>query len=213
MTKLIDSNIGAVPLPNAHPSIDLARATRRLLDLKKTTSKTRFNRAELIRDLGFGPKSGAANPVISALIHFGFLQREETDYVYTELADKLSAVNADSKEYHDLLGQALSSPELYKWLSSKYGEQLPDEIDDILIGKYHDRNITNGNVKGIVNNYLKSITFTKNIIKHIDDKSEPDEYVSVSFRGNTVPVYRKYLLEAIQRTRDDELTKINESLM
>lgn len=209
MTKLINSSVEQAPLQNAHPNIDLARATRRLIELKNATDKVRFDRINLVQALGFKPESGAANPVVSALIHFGFLRREETDYIYTDLGNQLSSATVGSKEYHKLIEQALFNPELYKWLGEKYKNSLPDEIDDILIGKYYNRNITSKNVKGIVNNYLKSVTFATN---ETNGEARTDEYVPVSFRGNTIPIYKKYLLEAVQRTREDELAKINESL-
>lgn len=212
MTKLIDSNIGPASLANAHPSIDLARAVRRLLDLKKSTNKTHFTKAELKHALGFAEKSGAASPVISALIHFGFLKKDETGYVYTELANTLSAVSTESKEYRELLLLALSSPELYGWLNDRYGEDLPDEIDTILIGKYHHRNVTEKNAKSIIANYLKSIDFVKSAGKISSSETGADEYIQVNFINNTVPIYKKYLLEAIEKTRKDEQAKINESL-
>jgi hypothetical protein len=213
MTNLIDSGIEAAPLQNAHPNIDLARATQRLLDLKKATNNTRFSRDELVSSLGFSPTSGAATPVISALIHFGFLQRANTDYIYTELANSLSLASADSSEYRVLIKQALSAPEMYEWLNNKYGDQLPDEINDILIGKYHDRHVTNKNVKEVVNNYLKSVAFANKTHTPKEGELELGEYISVSFRGNTVSIYKKYLLEAIERTQEYELAKISESLV
>lgn len=213
MTNLIDSGIEAAPLQNAHPNIDLARATQRLLDLKKATNSTRFSRDELVRSLGFSPTSGAATPVISALIHFGFLQRADTDYIYTELANSLSLASVDSREYRELIKQALSRPEMYMWLNDKYDDRLPDEINDILIGKYHDRHVTNKNVKEVVNNYLKSVAFANKTYTPKDRGAELDEYIPVSFRGNTVPIYKKYLLEAIEKTHEHELAKITESLV
>lgn len=213
MTNLIDSGIEVAPLQNAHPNIDLARATQRLLDLKKATNSTRFSRNELVSSLGFSPTSGAATPVISALIHFGFLQRADTDYIYSELANSLSQASADTREYRELIKQALSTPEMYKWLSDEYGDQLPAEIDAILIGKYHDRHVTNKNVKEVVNNYLKSVAFANKTHTLKNKGTELDEYIPVSFRDNTVPIYKKYLLEAIEKTHEYELAKISESLV
>lgn len=192
--------------------MDLARVLRRFVDLRAKVTQVKFNRKELVNELGFGPNSGAANSVISALMHFGLLQRIETDYIYTDLGNRFALISPGTREYSTLLTEALRSPELYNWLDGKYGESLPEEINEILIGKYHDRGIKKENIKNIINNYLKSVSFTKNTPRHKDKGRELDEYISVSFMGNVVPIYKEYLREAIRKTREDELVKINESL-
>ena len=207
----INSTIGIYPLPNAYPGMDLARAVLRFLGLKKRAGAAiNFDRKELVEVLGFGPNSGGANMVISALIHFGLLRRVETNYHYTDLGNRLLAAESGSEEYTKALLEALRSPELYRWLNGKY-DRLPDEIEDILIGRYHNRGVKSSNVKGIIANYLKSVTFANTQPGQSDD-SVDDDYVSINVRENKILVYKKYLLEAINKTRDDELAKVYESL-
>ena len=215
MSTLASKSSGIQTTQNAHPGIDLARAISRLEGLKERAGdQDMFTRGELVSKLKFAPTSGGANVVISALQRFGFLRKlENNDFTYTDFGTKFLATRPEDKGYDELLRDALRTPELYNWLDSKYGEQLPEEITDILIGKYHDRNVRKDNVKAIINNYLKSVAFAKGAFRPTPRRHELDEYALVSLGdGTKLPIYKRYLLEAIEKTHNDELAKINNSL-
>jgi hypothetical protein len=209
------------PLQNAHPGLDLARVLARFEGLEKVAKgEKKFARRELMIKLGFQAKvSGAAHTIISAMVHFDLLRKVGSHYVYSDAANKLLATPRNSKEYASLLREIVLSPELYKWLDTEYGPNIPKEAIDVIVRRYKTRNINNKNVKQIIGNYEKSIDFVKTISEQADTDqgkqfpaSEDSEYIEVSFRGSTISIYKKYLLEAYQKTRDDELAKLNESL-
>lgn len=209
------NNIELLINQSAHPRIDLARAMQRLTLLSEwpARNKISFSRDELANRLGYKPTSGSAGATITALERFGLLQKLETEYACTDLANKILAAELRSSDYHDLIAAAFHTPEMYRWLDSKYGADLPEEIHAVLVGRYHNHNVNDDNVKSIVDNYLKSITFVKTLPS--SGQSNPSDttgYVEINFKGHTISVSKKYLLEAIQKTRDDDMAKINESL-
>jgi archaellum component FlaF (FlaF/FlaG flagellin family) len=207
------------PLQNAHPGLDLDRTYGRLKDLNsKANGMSSFSRNELIDKLGFSVASGAANTVISALVHFGLLKKTESDYVYSELAIGLLNVSVETDTYYALLKDAALTPEMYKWLYDEYADKLPDDIADRLSRKYKHRNVDVRNVQKIINNYKKTLNFAKlDVTSNKKEASnsadtERDSYVDVNFLGRMVSIKKRYLVDAIRLTRADEMQEINETL-
>lgn len=206
------------PLQNAHPGLDLARVYVRFQSLNEASNGAKkFSRRELMKDLGFGAEtSGAANTLISALVHFGLLNKSGTDYIYSPIASRLLATTPDSEQFFALLREVALTPELYKWIYDEYGNDIPENISEKLIRKYRHRNInTPKAAERVVSNYRKTLEFASMDTqdKEVKFSSPSEEYIEVAFRGQTVAVYKRYLIEAIQKTHDAEIEKINATLM
>lgn len=197
-------------LQNAHPGIDLGRALERLAKLRENDKgKLSFTRPELKRALGFNSDSGFATRVISALLHFGLLERMDAIYMYTELGNNLLKAEPSSNDYIQLIQESFTNPEMYRWLYDTYGSQLPAALEDVLIDKFGNRNVNGDNVKEIITNYRKSLALVaKKATRQPTVQADADEDVEVNFRGTTVLISKKYLSEAIRKTNEDKLASL-----
>lgn len=218
MTKSSNYKKRLRSLQNAHPGLDLARVYARFQSLSEASNGVKkFNRRELMRKLGFEAEtSGAANTLISAFVHFGLLNKSGTDYIYSPIAIKLLAATSDSEQLLALFREIALSPELYKWLYDEYGNDVPENISEKLIRKYRHRNInTPKAAERVISNYRKTLEFARigTQRQEVKPNSPSEEYIEVAFRGQTVAIYKRYLIEAIQRTHDAEIKKINATLM
>jgi len=197
-------------MQNAHPGIDLGRAADRFFKLKANGgNKTSFTRRELKDALGFISDSGFATKVISALLHFGLLERVGTSYVYTDLGSNLLAVDPASQERARLLLESLTKPEMYRWLYNSYQGNIPNQAEATLVDMYSNRHVNKDNVKEIISNYRKSVAFFVNNSMHpSNEETVLGEDVEVSFLGTTMLITKRYLLEAIKKTNDDKLASL-----
>ena len=210
MTIRKTNTFASSALQNAHPGIDLGRALERLAKLRENgDGKLSFTRPELKRALGFQSDSGFATRVISALLHFGILERMDAVYLYTELGGNLASADPGSNRYTQLLQESFTNPEMYRWLYDTYGSELPKGLESILIDKFGNRNVNGDNVREIVSNYMRSLALvTKKAPHRNTTQLDIDEDVEVSFRGTTVLISKKYLSEAIRKTNEDKLASL-----
>jgi hypothetical protein len=210
MTTKRTSAFASSTLQNAHPGIDLGRTLERLAKLRENDNgKLSFTRPELKRALGFQSDSGFATRVISALLHFGVLERIDAVYLYTELGSNLASADPGSNRYTQLLQESFTNPEMYRWLYDTYGSELPKGLESILIDKFGNRNVNGDNIKEIISNYMKSLALvTKRALRQNPAPSDLDEDIEVSFRDTTFLISKKYLSEAIRKTNEDKLASL-----
>lgn len=145
-------------LTTTYPSADLETVYKRLLKVDAMILQGKsVDRATLRHSLGFGSDGGRPNSVISSLMHFGLLQRDEKLYFVTELARRMSTTDESKEEWKGYAIKAATSPKLFRQLHAKFPTQLPPDIKNRLMMGYR---IKADRVESVIKNYQKSLKFS-----------------------------------------------------
>jgi len=156
-------------LTTTYPSADLETVYRRLLKVDATIIQGKsVDRATLRHSLGFGSDGGRSNSVISSLMHFGLLKRDDKFYFVTELARRMSTTEEGKEEWNGYAAEAATSPKLFWQLHAKFPTQLPGDIKNRLMRGYR---IKADRVESVIKNYQKSLEFS-GIIAPTDEQAE-----------------------------------------
>lgn len=163
-------------MKNPYPANDLKVTLSHVARLAEAKRQSFPTRGALLDSLGFSEGSGAGNNIISSLIHFGLLERNGRNYELSKLAKRLAATPSASSEWHDLAITALTQPELFAKLHSRFGlTGLPSNIDVILTRGYKVKATA---AEKVVRNYNVSTKYILN------KKNVPEQPLEAIFRPN-----------------------------
>jgi hypothetical protein len=206
-------------LKNAHPAINLESAYGYAqMVSKRFQSNVAFDRKSLLRAMGFERVTGTSQNAAGSLVHFGLLERVDGGYIISTSTRELFSLRRDSEGWASKLKLLALNPELYSYLYGVYKSELPQDIGKQLIERYGDRNVNESNVHTVVANYLKSLAFAGYPVEASTHKvrvlssKEATDRKEIEMDGQTVMVSKKYLLEAYQKTLQEDLQRVQEKL-
>ena len=113
----------------AYPGANLEDCAEYVRLIKINLGKGVHDRDSLAKAMGYDKASGAVNPKIAALVHFGFLQRAPGGYALTPNAARITdPLNEEEKK--DELLTAFKRPTLYQELLQKFAAegQIPVQL-------------------------------------------------------------------------------------
>lgn len=152
-----NKSLAVSSLPTSYPAVDLETVYKRLLKVNDFILKgAKVDRVTLRGSLGFGSDNGRSNSIISSLMHFGLLYRDETSYFITDLARDLMSSEDDKEKWSEYALKAAISPKLFGQLYVRFRTKLPDDIKTKLMMGYR---IKSSRVEEVIKNYQKSLEF------------------------------------------------------
>jgi hypothetical protein len=113
----------------AYPGANLEECAEYVRLIKINLGKGVHDRDSLAKAMGYDKASGAVNPKIAALVHFGFLQRAPGGYALTPNAARITdPLNEEEKK--EELRTAFERPTLYQELLEKFAAegQIPVQL-------------------------------------------------------------------------------------
>ena len=173
------------------------------------------SRGDLLTTMGRSPKSGTSHSIAASLVHFGFLERTESDeYRLTPDGRDLLSLDQDSDRWQQAARTLAVKPELYQYLRRRYPSELPGSISSELIDQYGDRNINRANVENVLKDYRQSLGFAGYPVQtgEMERLKQSVELQEVQFNGQTMLISKKFLLEAYEKTLEENLRQVKETL-
>lgn len=164
-------------LTKTYPATDLETTYKYLLRIRDLIKRGQaMERVELREGLDFKSDSGRASSIISALLHFGLLDKKDKQYLPTKLAiDLLLATEKNQKDRWRELGfKAATTPKLFNQLYSRFKATLPHDIKTRLSMGYR---IKGKQVESVIKNYQKSLEFAE-ALSPLDESVEIVEPIS-----------------------------------
>ncbi|MFA6447390.1 MAG: hypothetical protein WCW31_04005 [Patescibacteria group bacterium] len=116
----------------AYPAIPLEQAVAFSAKLDKAFGNSQFNREDAVVQMGYKTVTGTSGTRISALVHYGLLNREGKAYRNSQLSIRLAHPIDD--DYNQAIKQACLAPKLFSSLIKEYaGKAVPTALSSILI--------------------------------------------------------------------------------
>ena len=211
-------------MKNPYPSLDLEEAYKWIARLKDNVNSTRtLDRPALREALGLKATNPLTDNVIASLTHYGLVGRPmRSAYRISDLAFQLLKAPFKSTEWQFLALKSATAPELFDYLYSHYGANLPVDADKTILDEEREeyRNINRENVKRILELYLASLAFAgaKQSNTTVTSKNGnttvrltgADSFIDVDLGdGITIRVPKKTLLEIYE----NEARKVREKLL
>lgn len=140
----------------AYPSHPLESVIEFTSTLREALGKGPYSRDEMAVALGYSGISGVSATKISAMVHFGLLDRTGNVYSQSELAERINHPISDEDKKNAII-EAVSMPKLYKELILDFsGQALPTQLGNLLIRKGISAKISNN----VADNFRKSLEFS-----------------------------------------------------
>lgn len=117
----------------AYPRYSLSEVIEFSGDLRRSLGKGPYSRNEAAVALGYKGISGISATKISAMVHFGLLNRNGNTYYQSDLSERINHPLGDDDQ-KDAIQAAVLMPKLYKNLLGQFsGQALPTKLGNILI--------------------------------------------------------------------------------
>lgn len=117
----------------SYPSISIQEAIDYSIKLQTAYGKSAFSRENAVKEMGHEKVTGSSGMKVSALVHFGLLDREGNAYRNSELSIRF-ANPIDENDLQTAKKIAVHNPKLYKSLLSEYsGRAIPTALNSILV--------------------------------------------------------------------------------
>lgn len=113
----------------AYPGANLETCAGYVAAIKKSLGKGVHDRDSLAKAMGFDKATGAVNPKIAALVHFGWLDRAEGGYQLSVNAQKITDFINEAEKKQELR-LAFCRPTLYQEILAKFEseKQIPTQL-------------------------------------------------------------------------------------
>lgn len=140
----------------AYPNYPLNVVIEFTTILRNALGKGPYSRDTAAIALGYKGISGISATKISAMVHFGLLERTGNgSYSQSELAERIIHPISD-EDKNNATAEAVSKPKLYKSLLKDFmGQGLPTQLGNLLIRKGISSKISND----VADNFRKSLEF------------------------------------------------------
>ncbi len=113
----------------AYPGATLQDCVEFTKLVKKALGKGAHDRNSLAKAMGFGSVSGAVSPKIAAMVHFGLLDRDGSDYELSDFSKRITD-SLDNTEFATALREAFRMPVLYREILEKFSSEgeIPSQL-------------------------------------------------------------------------------------
>lgn len=117
----------------SYPSISIQEAIDYSIKLQAAYGKSAFSRENAVKEMGHEKVTGSSGMKVSALVHYGLLDRDGNAYRNSELSIRF-ANPLDDDDLQTAKKIAMNNPKLYKSLLSEYsGRAIPTALNSILV--------------------------------------------------------------------------------
>lgn len=140
----------------AYPSYTLEESISFASQLRTALGKGPYGRVEAAKGLGYSGVSGVSATKISAMVHFGLLNRNGNTYMQSELSERINHPISD-EDRNKAINEAITMPKLYRDLIADFsGQSLPSQLGNILIRRGISAKIS----EMVAGNFQKSLEFS-----------------------------------------------------
>lgn len=141
----------------SYPSITLEDAINYSAKLQAAFSRSAFSRDNAVKEMGYEKVTGPTGMKVSALVHYGLLDREGNAYRNSDLALRC-AHQIDDNDFQAAKKVAVTNPKLYKALLTEFaGRAIPTALSSILV---RNHKIGQKVADNVANVFRKSIEYT-----------------------------------------------------
>ena len=125
----------------AYPFIALNEAITLVEQIRESIGRGPYIREDIIESLGYNSKSGSIARKVAALVHYGLLKREGSDYEISELTTRILTPRDDDECKKSII-EAFESVDLFIELISRYSSdgRIPAQLENRLV---RDHGISN----------------------------------------------------------------------
>lgn len=117
----------------AYPSISIQEAIDYSVKLQTAYGKSAFSRENAVKEMGHEKVTGTSGMKVSALVHYGLLDRDGNAYRNSELSIRF-ANPIDDDDLQTARELIVNNPKLYKSLLGEYaGRAIPTALTSILV--------------------------------------------------------------------------------